>query len=151
MRLLRKEREVEDVGLDKVLEEVCAEGQVRHQPAAGERDLSQGRHVIDLGEPVSISFLSASFFHNAGVWIFMPVRVEYSISEDGEDFRLLASIKNETSQKKEGPFIKEFPFNFEDTTARYVKVLAKSIGVCPEWHAGAGAAAWLFADEIVVE
>jgi hypothetical protein len=35
--------------------------------------------------------------------------------------------------------------------ARYVMVVARNIGTCPSWHAGAGHAAWLFVDEIIVE
>ncbi len=34
--------------------------------------------------------------------------------------------------------------------ARYVRVRARSMGVCPAWHPGAGDAAWVFADEIRV-
>jgi hypothetical protein len=37
------------------------------------------------------------------------------------------------------------------TEARYIRILAKSIGSCPEWHVGAGEKAWLFADEIIIE
>ena len=32
---------------------------------------------------------------------------------------------------------------------RYIKVHAKSMGTIPEWHDGAGEAAWIFVDEIV--
>jgi hypothetical protein len=32
-----------------------------------------------------------------------------------------------------------------------VRVKAKSIGVCPAWHKGAGNKAWLFVGEIVIE
>jgi hypothetical protein len=35
--------------------------------------------------------------------------------------------------------------------ARYVRVRAKNVGVCPAWHPGAGGKAWIFVDEIIVE
>jgi len=35
--------------------------------------------------------------------------------------------------------------------ARFIKVNAANFGVCPLWHRGAGDAAWLFVDEVVVE
>ena len=35
--------------------------------------------------------------------------------------------------------------------ARYVRMVAKTIGLCPDWHVGAGEKAWIFCDEIVVE
>jgi hypothetical protein len=37
------------------------------------------------------------------------------------------------------------------TKARYVKVVAKNIGNCPDWHVGDGNPAWIFTDEIVIE
>jgi hypothetical protein len=36
-------------------------------------------------------------------------------------------------------------------TARYVKIKAKNVGVCPAWHAGNGGKAWIFVDELGVE
>jgi len=35
--------------------------------------------------------------------------------------------------------------------ARYVRVYAENLGVCPPWHPGHGGKAWLFVDEIIVE
>ena len=34
---------------------------------------------------------------------------------------------------------------------RYLRVRAGNFGLLPDWHAGAGEAAWLFVDEVVVE
>ena len=38
-----------------------------------------------------------------------------------------------------------------NTSARYVKVLAKNYGIIPAGKPGAGTPAWVFADEIEVE
>ena len=35
--------------------------------------------------------------------------------------------------------------------ARYVKMAAKTIGTCPDWHVGAGQPAWIFCDEFIIE
>ena len=35
--------------------------------------------------------------------------------------------------------------------ARYIKVIARYPGPCPEGHPGAGGASWIFADEILIE
>jgi hypothetical protein len=32
----------------------------------------------------------------------------------------------------------------------YIRIHAKNIAVCPEWHKGAGGKAWLFVDEIMI-
>jgi hexosaminidase len=37
-----------------------------------------------------------------------------------------------------------------DTQARYVKIVAENIGICPKGHWGEGNPAWLFIDEIMV-
>ena len=107
--------------------------------------------VIDLGEVSDVSSVTATFFHSPGVWIFMPTAVDCLVSDDGVDFRGVARLENDTSQNTNGPFIKEFALTFETLPARYLKVQVKSLGVCPEWHAGAGRPVWLFADEIIVE
>jgi hypothetical protein len=36
-------------------------------------------------------------------------------------------------------------------SARFVRVKAKNIGLCPDWHMGRGDKAWLMIDEILVE
>jgi len=38
---------------------------------------------------------------------------------------------------------------FVNLRGRYLKIIAQNIGVCPEWHPGAGGKAWVFVDEIV--
>ena len=107
--------------------------------------------VIDLGAATTLSRMTSTYFHDPGTWIFMPSQVEYAVSADGNTFQTVASLHNDTPQTTAGPIIKEFSSDFNPVSARYIRVTAKSIGVCPEWHAGAGRAAWLFSDEIVVE
>jgi hypothetical protein len=47
--------------------------------------------------------------------------------------------------------IHDFSASMKTIKARYVRVKAENIGVCPKWHSGAGNKAWLFVDEIMVE
>jgi len=44
-----------------------------------------------------------------------------------------------------------FGRQLKDVEARFVRLRATSIGVCPPWHPGAGENAWLFVDEIEVQ
>jgi len=80
----------------------------------------------------------------------MPVEVQYYVSNDGINFQYIGIVKNDVSHRMLGVNIKNFTLNFA-TKARFVKVIAKNIGVCPEWHVGEGQPAWIFADEIVIE
>ncbi|HUT23487.1 MAG TPA: hypothetical protein VM492_04005, partial [Sumerlaeia bacterium] len=106
--------------------------------------------TIDLGRPIPIHTIRARFLQDQGPWIFLPAQVEYALSKNGADFQVMATIPNAVSPEKTGAFIRPFAAKIEETEARYVRVRAKSIGVCPEWHAGRGRPAWLFVDEILV-
>ena len=107
--------------------------------------------VVDMGSPIPIQSLSAGFLQDAGSWIFMPEYVEFSISNDGNTFIPVGKVTNDVSQKDNTIFIKDFKINVYPKEVRYIKVYAKSIIDCPEWHKGAGGKAWLFTDEIVIQ
>lgn len=104
--------------------------------------------IIDLGKRTRINKISVGFLQDTGSWIFLPDSVQYSVSNDGKEFHTVASLKNIVSEKKPGPIIKSFDAHFKRASARYVKIYAKNIGVCPPWHSAAGNKAWLFVDEV---
>jgi len=47
--------------------------------------------------------------------------------------------------------IKSFYLIFYPKEVRYLRITAKNIKTCPDWHPGAGLASWIFCDEIVIE
>ena len=106
--------------------------------------------VLDLGEPRSIQRLACSFLQDQNSWIFLPAEVELALSTDGvtyqavaeEEFELTADLAQRTATASA---------RFDARSARYVRVRAKTVGTCPDWHQGAGGKAWVFADELVVE
>jgi hypothetical protein len=77
--------------------------------------------------------------------------VEYAISSDGLAYTLVAEIRNDAPQETSEPFIKSFSRSISGMPARFVKVRATNVGVCPPWHTGAGGKAWLFVDEIQIQ
>ena len=81
----------------------------------------------------------------------MPVRVEYYISNDKDNFELVATVGNPISEKEEGVLIEDFYAGLGGKSARYIKIIAKNRGACPPDHIGAGEKAWIFADEIVIK
>ncbi|NVO02149.1 MAG: family 20 glycosylhydrolase [Bacteroidetes bacterium] len=107
--------------------------------------------VIDMGEITKITKISASFLQSMPSWIFFPEDVEYLVSDDGINFKTVAAIKNDALQNLQETKLKEFDSNFENLQTRYIKVKAKKVGVCPDWHEAAGSEAWLFIDEIVID
>ena len=106
--------------------------------------------TVDLGQSKRINRLAGSFLQEAYSWIWMPKEVEYFVSDDGKKFRSVGKVKNEVPVDADGAFIQEMEVR-PRTNARYVKMVAKTIGTCPEGHVGAGQKAWIFCDEIVIE
>jgi len=107
--------------------------------------------VIDLTKVTTVNKLSIGFLNDPNVWIFLPAEVIFSASDDGINFKQVAEIKNNIPTTNQELLIKRFSSNIENTSARYVKIFAKNIGVCPDWHKGAGGKAWIFADEVTIE
>ena len=106
--------------------------------------------TIDLGRVQDIRRIKTTFLRDIGTWIFAPEWVQFELSEDGAHFHPLPRF--EASAAKQGDPNEVLEFTRETARkARYVRVTAKNIGICPEWHAGAGGKAWLFVDEVVVE
>jgi len=106
--------------------------------------------TIDLGAALELQEIRTGFLHNQGSWIFFPRSVEYSLSSDGVSFRAAATVRNDLPDSTAAGIRKEFSATFPKTLARFVRVKATSIGLCPQWHPGRGQNAWLFVDEITV-
>jgi len=109
--------------------------------------------VIDLGAVKPVSLISGSFLQSTSSWIFFPKEIEYYISEDGAAYTKVFDVQNSVTVKDyiADTIIKSFDKKLEGKKARYVKVIAKSINTCPDWHPAAGEKAWLFTDEITIK
>ncbi len=106
--------------------------------------------VIDLGNIRSFSEVRMGFLQDENSWIFMPSDMEVYIGEPGQ-WTLHDSINNniiKTTDK--GAIIKDFVIR-KDAKSRYVKVVGKTLGVCPPHHKGAGNKCWVFTDEIILK
>ena len=106
--------------------------------------------TVDLGQPKKLNRVAGSFLQEIYSWIWMPTEVEYFVSDDGKTFRSVGKVKNDIPVDADGAFIQEMEVR-PRCNARYVKMVAKTIGTCPEGHVGAGQKAWIFCDELVIE
>ncbi len=107
--------------------------------------------VIDLGDLVTVNAVTAGFLQDQGTWIFLPLEVSVTLSLTGSDEvqRLTSSADDAL---KAGPRrLRDFILSFGGVQARYVKIKAKSPGLCPAWHKGSGRPAWIFCDEVIIE
>ena len=107
--------------------------------------------VVDLGKEEAVHKIAAGFLQDVASWIWMPTEVEYAVSSDGINFKVVSKIKNAVSDKDYKPTIKDFTASVNIPTCRYVRVKAKNYGTIPPWHLGAGGDAFIFIDEIIIE
>jgi hypothetical protein len=107
--------------------------------------------VIDLHSAKPVSKVTVGCLKAQGSWIFLPRALEVAVSDNGTEFRAIGRIDVEGPDRDEGVDTREFVIPCERATARFVRVRAVNIGVCPSWHKGAGGKAWVFVDEITVE
>ena len=107
--------------------------------------------TIDLGSLKTVSAINTDFLQDINSWVFMPLSVTFSISEDGQIFHNIGQVDNTTPPDKWGAIIAPFKVKFDPTKARYIRVIAVNMKTCPAWHKGSGGPAWIFIDEISVE
>ncbi|MCB0822831.1 MAG: GH92 family glycosyl hydrolase [Bacteroidales bacterium] len=106
--------------------------------------------IVDLGSIQLISEIETGFLQDVGAWIFFPEEVRYFISNDGQNFQQAGVLKNKIPETTLGVNIQQYTLGLA-TKARYVKVIGKNRGICPDWHVGEGKPAWIFVDEIAIK
>jgi alpha-L-fucosidase len=106
--------------------------------------------MIDLGRRRVIKSVTAGFLQEQGSWIFLPSLVTVSVSSDGKTWNAPVEI-NEPVRPTEEVLGRDFRLPMNGTAARFVRVVARNVGICPPWHPGAGSKAWLFVDELFVQ
>ncbi len=105
--------------------------------------------VIDLGKEEKINIIRINVLKQENSWIYLPAFVEFFISGDGTNFTSVGKLTPDTNGVWKDERRLEQKTN--NSSARYIKVLAKNYGIIPTGKPGAGTAAWVFADEIEVE
>lgn len=106
--------------------------------------------VIDFGEPTAFSKVTTHFLNSKYSWIYPPRSIEIFISDDGQTFKSVGK-KDLDANGLQGNSVETVAFSVPNTSARYLKLVAKAFGPIPEGAPGAGKAPWLFLDEIIVE
>jgi hexosaminidase len=107
--------------------------------------------VIDLGKKEPVHKVSMNFLRDFVSWIFLPDEVKIELSDDGIAYTKAASVSNVITDRRFGVEPVYHNLVFEPQKTRYVKITAKSMKKCPDWHRGAGMPSWIFCDEIIVE
>mgnify|MGYP002102654026 FL=1 len=107
--------------------------------------------VLDMGEQKEVNKITTDFLHQLGQWILQPKSVAYYASDDAKNFRLLGTHEFPEDRDISVKFVPATVTLAAPVQARYIRVVVKTIGLCPSWHYGVGYPAWFFLDEVVVE
>jgi alpha-L-fucosidase len=106
--------------------------------------------TIDLGLIRTVNKITAGFLQQQGSWVFLPSVVTFFASDDKTNWKIIGESKRPIEETGR-VLTKDFTCGGGKIKTRYIRVVAKNVGVCPSWHPGAGEKAWLFTDEVFVE
>lgn len=107
--------------------------------------------VIDLQEEKEISSVSVGTYLVPGDYIFGLTGLEVYASNDGKNFKKIASKSIPTLEKgSKNNVLTRDEISFDKTKTRYVRIVGKDTPVLPKWHPGAGKKTFLFIDEVAV-
>ena len=106
--------------------------------------------TIDLKERQSLAGIRIRLLQDQRSWIWMPKQLVFRVSDDGKTWRDIGAVTHEMDPKADGIQVHWFGIRTQ-ASGRYVQLHAVNVGVCPEWHPGAGNECWIFADEIEVQ
>jgi len=106
---------------------------------------------ISLKSPDTLSRISMNFLCDHVSWIFLPSEVIIETSDNGTDFICVAEEKIETNGFDQDITPVYMEYEFPPVKTSKLKITARSLKKCPDWHRGAGQPSWIFIDEIVVE
>ncbi len=104
--------------------------------------------TIDLGASQPINTITTRFFNKPNDWVYMPVWVSISTSDDGINFTEVAR-RTDLQSAKEG--VQALSFAMWAANARYIRINAKCLNPIEKGKPGEGNPGWLFVDEVKVD
>ena len=108
--------------------------------------------IVDLGKNRKMSSIEVSFLRDQRSWIFLPTNVEIYHSLDGKKYRKIKDWKSPKPFNTDEVIVQKVKTR-QTIQSRYIKVVAKKLGVLPKWHLGYkhDGRSWIFVDEIQVK
>ena len=84
-------------------------------------------------------------------YIFHPMDLVAYTSEDGNEYTEVARAEYPLEGRTDdGNGCHDYTVSFPETSAKYLKVTARTIEALPQWHSGKGRPGFLFVDELIV-
>lgn len=107
--------------------------------------------VFDMGSRKKMKRISLGFLNNFGLAIHKPKHIDISCSDNEMLYwKIVEKQFDEDEIFKEGCFVEDLVFEIDDT-ARYVRLVMKGAGTCPQWHVRPELEAQIYMDEMLVE
>ena len=107
--------------------------------------------TFDVGSRKNLGCVSLGYLNDFGLGIHRPQKVEVWLSDNDVHYWQVAE---ETFERDEifceGRYVKDMEFRFENV-ARYVRIIMKGAGKCPEQHVRPGLEAQIYLDEVMIE
>lgn len=107
--------------------------------------------IIDLQRETTVAEVGGGFLQSVGSWIWMPQRVEFASSNDGENFDVIADFEPKFSLQTPDKAVRDFTQKITPIKTRYIRIRAFNFGKIPQWHLGAGGDPWIFIDEVIIK
>jgi len=108
--------------------------------------------VIDLGKPCEISAVSCDFLIKPNLRILAPLRVSYSLSNDGKEFKNWVTIELDPADyAADERFLPVRATSPKPLRAQHLRVHITSLIDCPGTHPDAGEPVWIYLDEITID
>ena len=107
--------------------------------------------TFDVGARKRLAHFSMGYLNDYGLAIHKPQKVEVWLSDnDVQYWKVSEKVFALDEIFREGNFKEEMEFEI-DGTARYVRLIMKGIGNCPQWHVRPGLQAQIYIDEVQIE
>ena len=106
--------------------------------------------ILDLGELKNEVDISIGFLQDIKSWIWYPQKVEFWVYYGDDVVEIYEDYPGKRLETKEGEMRTTVSVHLKKPSQK-IKIVAKSIGACPDWHLGAGGESWIFIDEIEVK
>ncbi|MBC7382020.1 MAG: family 20 glycosylhydrolase [Bacteroidia bacterium] len=107
--------------------------------------------ILDFVKDTKLKTFRMGFYQYTRAWVILPKSIDLYTSADGVNFNLLISVSHTIDPNSDQKIIHYFEANLNKVKTRYLKIIARSYGKLPAWHASAGKDSMLFSDEIIVK
>ncbi len=109
--------------------------------------------TIEFIKELTVKEISVRFLQDNHFWIFGPKSLVFKLSQDGLNFQEVFKKTYAISEKqdKNDPRIISIIAEIKPSKkAKYLRIHAENIKVCPSWHKAKGKKSWIFIDQIML-